>query len=141
MTTALVATLSALFVLGFVEWAGRSYPSRQTWRRLRLRGGFVAVRKFRERLEAASESRAPRVLAQVVVGLVIVWVAAASLLDKRWWQVALDLTPHLVVAIVLLRIPAVLRKIADRMKQHERDAGVDPDEDLPGDGGPAAIAL
>lgn len=141
MTSALVAALTAVLVWGFVEAAGRFYPSRQTWRRLRLRGGLVAVRKFRERIEAAAASRAPRVLAELVVGLVIVWVAAASLLDKRWWEVALDLTPHLIIAIVLLRTPSVLRKIAERMKQHERDVGLDPDEDLPDEAGPAAAAL
>lgn len=141
MTSALVAALAALLTWAFVEVAGRTYPSRQTWRRLRIRGGFRSVRKFRERIEAAAASSAPRVLAQVLIGLVIVWLAAASLLDKRWWEVALDLTPHVIVAVVLLRVPSVLTRIAQRMKDHERDAGFDPDEEYPGDAGPAAIAL
>lgn len=141
MTSAFVATVAALLAWTFVEITGRSYPSRQTWRRLRLRGGLASVRKFRERIEDAAASRAPRRLAEVLIGLVIVWVAAASLLDKRWWEVALDLTPHLVVAAVLLRTPAVLSSIAERMKDHERAAGLDPDEDLPGDAGPAAAVL
>ena len=94
------------------------------------------MRAMRERFENAGERRAPRLLTELLLGLVIVWIAVASLLDKRWYEVVLDVVPYAIVYIALLRTPAALRRVAERMRDHERRAGDEPDDD-----GPTAIAL
>ncbi|HJR43995.1 MAG TPA: hypothetical protein VJ927_00155 [Actinomycetota bacterium] len=142
MTTGLIAALVATLALGFVEGMRRFYPSRQTWRRLRRTRGRLAVRLMRERFEAAAERGSPRVLAEVLAGLVIVWIAIASLLDKRWYEVVTDVLPYVFVGIALFRLPGALRAIAERMKVYEREVGEDPDEDWrEGGDGPAVLAL
>lgn len=143
MTTGLIATLIAVLVMAFVDALGRFYPSRQTWRRLRTTRGRLAVRLMRERFEAGGARGAPRVLAEVLAGLVIVWIAVASLLDKRWYEVVMDVMPYVFVGIALFRLPRALRDVAERMKTYERDAGEDPDEDWRegGEDGPTALAL
>lgn len=143
MTTALVAALIAVLVLGFVEGLRGFYPSRTTWRRLRRTRGRLAVRLMRERYEAAAERGRPRLVLELLAGLVIIWVAVASLLDKRWYEVVTDILPYLIVGAALFRLPGALTAIAERMKTYEREAGEDPDEDWRegGDGGPAAVAL
>jgi hypothetical protein len=145
MTTAAIAALIAVLVLGIVEGLRRFYPAYQTWRRLRSRHGRRAVRAMRERFEAASTRRTPRILALILLGLVVVWVAVSSLLDKYWYEVALDSLPYAFVSIALLRMPGALRAVAERMREFERSVGEDPDRDLDdldgGDGGPTAVAL
>jgi hypothetical protein len=100
---------------------------------------------MRERFEAASTRRTPRILALILLGLVVVWVAVSSLLDKYWYEVALDSLPYAFVSIALLRMPGALRAVAERMREFERSVGEDPDRDLDdldgGDGGPTAVAL
>lgn len=124
-TTGFIAALLAVLALGFVEGLGRFYPARKTWERLRSAQGRAAVRAMRERMEAASGRRTPRIFALLLVGLVVAWVAVSSLLDKRWWEVVVDVVPYLIIAIAVLRVPAVLRHIADRMRSYERDLGED----------------
>lgn len=94
------------------------------------------MRAMRERFESAGDRRAPRVLTQLLLGLVIVWIAVASLLDKRWDELVIDVVPYVLVYVALLRTPAAMRRVADRMRDHERRAGDEPDDD-----GPTAIAL
>ena len=96
---------------------------------------------MRARAERAADPQLSRRLATLMVALVIVWVGASSLLDKRWHEVVFDVTPYLIVSIALLRTPYVLRSVAERMKEYERDAGEDPDAPLPGEDGPEAVAL
>jgi len=143
MTTGLVAALVAVLALGFVEGWRRFYPSRQTWRRLRRTRGRLAVRLMRERFERGAAQGSPKVLAEVLGGLVIVWIAIASLLDKRWYEVVTDLIPYVFVGIALFRVPGAMHEIAERMREYEREVGEDPDEDWRdnGDGGPTALAL
>jgi hypothetical protein len=143
MTTALVASLIAVLVLGFVEGLRGLYPSRSTWQRLRRTKGRLAVRLMRERYEAAAERGRPRLVLELLACLVIIWIAVASLLDKRWYEVVSDILPYLIVGAALFRLPGALRAIGERMKTYERDAGEDPDEDWRegGDGGPTAVAL
>lgn len=143
MTTGFIAALVAVLTLGFAESLRRFYPSRPTWRRLRTTRGRLAVRLMRERFEAGAEHGAPKVLAAVLGVLVLVWIATASLLDKRWYEVVTDVLPYVFVGITLFRVPGTLRRIADRMKEYERDAGEDPDEDWRdlGDEGPEVLAL
>lgn len=143
MTTGLIATLVAVLVMAFVDALRRFYPSRQTWRRLRSTRGRLAVRLMRERFEAGADRGAPRLLAEVLAGLVIVWIAVASLLDKRWYEVVTDVLPYVFVGIALFRLPGALKAIAERMKEYERSVGEDPDEDWRegGDDGPTALAL
>lgn len=143
MTTGLIAALVAVLALGFVEGWRRFYPSRQTWRRLRRTKGRLAVRLMRERFEQGAERGAPRRLAEVLAALVIVWIAIASLLDKRWYEVITDLIPYVFVGIALFRVPGAMRAIGERMKEYEREVGEDPDEDWRdgGDEGPTALAL
>jgi hypothetical protein len=85
------------------------------------------------------------VLALVLLLLVAVWVATSSLLDKYWYEVALDSLPYAFVSIALLRIPGALRAMAERMREFERSVGEDPDKEFDdldgGDGGPTAVAL
>ncbi|MGH2788156.1 MAG: hypothetical protein ACRDJV_09630 [Actinomycetota bacterium] len=141
MTTAAVAALTAVLALGFVEGMRRFYPARATWARLRSRHGRRAVRAMRERFETAAASRLPRVLAIVLLALVAIWMAAAPVLDKRWYEVALDSLPYAFVSVALLRTRGTLRVIAQRMRDYERDAGEDPDEDLDFGDGTDVIAL
>jgi hypothetical protein len=139
--TATLAALIAVLALGFVEGMRRFYPARTTWARLRSRHGRRAVRAMRERIEAASASRSPRVMAAVLLALVAAWIAAAPLLDKRWYEVALDSLPYAFVSLAFLRAPSTLRVIANRMRDYERDAGEDPDQDLDSGDGTDVIAL
>lgn len=143
MTTGLIATLVAVLVMAFVDALRRFYPSRPTWRRLRSTRGRLAVRIMRERYEAAADQKVFRRLAEVLAGLMIVWIAVASLLDKRWYEVVTDVLPYVFVGIALFRMPGTLRAIAERMKDYERSVGEDPDEDWrePGEDGPTALAL
>lgn len=140
MASGAVAAFIAVLALGFVEGFRRFYPSRRTWMRLRSLNGRRAVRAMRERFEAAAERRTARLLALLLLGLVAVWIAAASLLDKRWYEVALDAFPYALVSIALLRTPGALRAVAARMKDYERDFDDDREVET-GDGGPAAVAL
>ena len=145
MTTAGIAALIAVLALGVVEGLRRFYPARETWRRLRSRHGRRAVRAMRERFEGVAARRTPRVLAFILLLLVVGWVAASSLLDKYWYEVALDALLYAFVSIALLRTPGALRAIAARMREFERSVGEDPDKDYDdldgGDGGPTAVAL
>jgi hypothetical protein len=139
MTSGFVAALVAALALGFVEGVGRFYPARRTWLRLRRLRGRSATRAMRERFEAAGGRRPPRLLTTLLLGLAIVWVAAASLLDKRWYEVVADVLPYVFVLAALWRTPHTLEAVAERMKGFEREAGEDPDADE-GDG-TAAVAL
>jgi hypothetical protein len=142
MTTGLVAILAAAIVAGFVEGLGRFYPSKAAWLRIRSRHGRRAARAMRERFDAAAERETPRWLTITLAAVVGGWIASASLLDKRWWEVVLDVLPYVLVGVAFLRLSPVLRKVADRMKKYERDLGEDPDTDYDeGDGGAAVIAL
>ncbi|HWL65098.1 MAG TPA: hypothetical protein VNP73_03905 [Actinomycetota bacterium] len=142
MASGIVAALIAVLTLGFEEGMRRFYPSKATWLGLRSKHGRRAVRAMRERMDHAAENRLTRALATLLVGLVIIWVASASLLDKRWQEVVLDVLPTALVGIAMMRTSSTLRRIAERMKDYERDLGEDPDRDYgTGDGGPAAIAL
>ena len=144
MASALIAVLISGLALAFVEGLGHFYPAKKTWLRLRSRNGRAAVRAMRVRIEDAATNRAPTVLAELLLGLVIIWVAVSPLLDKRWYEVAVDAFPYAFVGIALLRSRPGLRAIAARMKEFEREIGEDPDKPLfddPGDGDPTAIAL
>ena len=144
MASAAIAALIAGLALAFVEGLGHFYPAKKTWWRLRSRNGRMAVRAMRERIEASAAARAPRILAEILLGLLIIWVAISPLLDKRWYEVAVDAVPYLFVLIAMVRSRPCLRAIAERMKGYERDAGEDPDKPLfdeGGDGDPTAIAL
>ena len=93
-------------------------------------------------MEATADYRLTRALATALLALTILWIAIASLLDKRWFEVVLDVLPYALVGLALVRTPGSLRKMAERMAEYERDQGEDPDRDYEtGDGGPAAIAL
>lgn len=143
MTTAIIASFAAVAALGFLEGVGRFYPARKTWWRLRRTRGRSAVVMMRARCERAADPHLARRLAALMLGLVVVWIGTASLLDKRWHEVVWDVTPYVIVAAALLRTPKVLTSVADRMKEYEKDAGEDPD--APGMGrngdGPEAVAL
>ena len=145
MATGVIAALIGALALGFVEALGNIYPARATWRRLRRARGRLAVRLMRERFEQASTRRTPKILALVLALLVVAWIASASLLDKRWYEVVLDTLPYAVVAVALLRTPSSLGQIGKRMREYEMEVGEDPDakleDDIEGDGGPTAIAL
>lgn len=144
MTSAIIASFAAVAALGFLEGVGRFYPARTTWWRLRRTRGRSAVVLMRARCERAADPRLARQLASLLVALVIVWIGTASLLDKRWHEVVFDVTPYLIVALALLRTPKILRSVADRMKEYEKDAGEDPDAPGGGDGregGPEAVVL
>jgi hypothetical protein len=142
MASGVIASLAAALVLGFVEGMARFYPARRTWLRMRRINGRRAMRRFRERIEAAAESRASRVLATVLLALVAAWIAASSLLDKRWYEVLLDVLPYGLVSAALLRMRPAMRRVAERMRDYEEDHGDRPDQDLDeGQGGPAELAL
>ena len=141
MTTGILASLVAVLSWAFIEGFGRFYPARQTWWRFRRTRGRDGVRRMRERFETASDRRIGRPLVTFVLAMLIIWIASASLLDKRWYEVVADVLPSCIVAFALIRVPTALRAVAERMKEFERDAGDDPDEPLGGDGGATAIAL
>ncbi|MDQ4126268.1 MAG: hypothetical protein M3134_11825 [Actinomycetota bacterium] len=144
MTSAVIASFAAVLALGFLEGVGRFYPARKTWWRLRRTRGRSAVVLMRARCERAADPRLARRLASLMVSLVVVWVGVASLLDKRWHEVLWDVTPYVIVSVALLRTPRVLRSVAERMKEYEKDAGEDPDEGAgrgDEDGGPQVVAL
>ena len=127
MESGFAAALVATLAVGFVECLGRFYPARQTWRRLRRARGRLAVIRMRERYETAAARGAPRILALALLVLVVAWIASASLLDKRWYEVVIDVLPYAVVGFALLRMPPAMKAIAERMKDYEREAGEDPD--------------
>lgn len=135
MTTASIAALLAALVLGFVEGIRRFYPSRTTWRRMRRVRGRTLMMKLRQRYEDAATQKAPRYLALALLVLVAVWIAVASLLDKRWHEVLFDVLPYVIVGAAVLRIPAALSDIAARMKGYEKEIGDDEviDDDVPPD--------
>ena len=144
MTSAVIAVLISGLALAFVEGLGHFYPAKKTWLRLRSQHGRAAVRAMRERLEAVAARRTPTVLAELLLGLVVVWVAVSPLLDKRWYEVAVDAFPYAFVGIALIRSRPGLKAIAGRMREYEKQAGEDPDKPLFDDGGngdPTAIAL
>ncbi|MEA2509290.1 MAG: hypothetical protein QOG21_1372 [Actinomycetota bacterium] len=141
MTTGAIAALISVLALGMVEALNRFYPARSTWLRLRSRNGRRAVRAMRERFEQSAQLRTPRLAALALAGLVVIWIATAGLLDKRWYEVVLDVMPYVFIAAALLRVPAALRSIAARMRRFELDMGEDPDARPGDDGGPTAIAL
>lgn|SRR5918999_1435900 len=142
MTSGAIAAFISILTLGFIEAMGRFYPSKALWLRLRSRHGRRAIRAMRLRLEEAAASRLPSRLALALLVLVVAWIAAASLLDKRWYEVVADVLPYAIVGVAILRTPPSLRKISERIRKYERDIGEDPDIDYEGgDGGPAAIAL
>jgi hypothetical protein len=126
--TGFIAALLAALTLGFAEGLGRFYPARKTWDRLRSTQGRAAVRAMRERMEAASRRRTPYIFAGLLLALVVAWVAASSLLDKRWWEVVIDVFPYTLVAVTVLRVPAILRSIASRMRSYEQDFGEGEDK-------------
>jgi hypothetical protein len=141
MASGALAALAATLVLGFVEAMARFYPARRTWLKMRRLNGRTRMRKFRERMEATAENKTPRFLALVLFALVIVWVVlGARALDKRWYEVLLDLFPYPIVSIALLRMPSALRAVATRMKEFEEMFGDRPDEPDEGDGS-AVVAL
>jgi hypothetical protein len=123
--TGFIAALAAALALGFVEGLGRFYPSRTTWRRMRRARGRLAMVRMRERFEASAARRSPRVLALALLVLMAAWIAASSLLDKRWHEVLTDVIPYVLVGIALLRVPPAMREIGERMKEYEREVGDD----------------
>jgi predicted membrane chloride channel (bestrophin family) len=142
MASGVIASLAAALVLGFVEGMARFYPARRAWLRMRRINGRRAMRRFRERIEAAAESRASRALAGVLLALVAAWIAVSGLLDKRWYEVLLDVLPYGLVSAALLRMRPAMRRVAERMRDYEEDHGDRPDEDWDeGQGGPAELAL
>jgi hypothetical protein len=143
MTSGFVASSIASLALAFAEGLGLFYPARKTWVRLRSLHGRRAVRAMRERLEATARNNLPRLLALALLALVIGWVASASLLDKRWYEVVMDVLPYSFVCLLMVRMPVILSRIAKRMRDYERSVGEDPDVpiiDQEGDG-PTALAL
>lgn len=144
MTSAVIAVLISGLTLAFVEGLGYFYPARKTWWRLRRTHGRKAVRAMRERVEEIADRRTHRVLAEVLLGLMVIWIAISPLLDKRWYEVAVDAFPYVFVGIALFRSRPALKAIAVRMRDFEREAGEDPDKPLfddGGDGDASAIAL
>jgi hypothetical protein len=143
MTSGLVASSIAVLALAFAEGLGRFYPARRTWVRLRSLHGRRAVRAMRERLEATARHNLPRLLALALLVLVIGWVASASLLDKRWNEVVMDVLPYCFGCLLMVRTPVIVGRMAKRMRDYERSVGEDPDVpiiDQEGDG-PTALAL
>lgn len=133
MASSIIAMALATGIWVFVEAWGRFYPAKVTWLRLRRARGRRAVRRMRERFEAAGRRRSARVLVFVLLAAVAVWVASAPALDKRWYEVLADAAPSLIVILALLRIHPALRAIAERMREYERETGEDPDQPLDDD--------
>ncbi len=88
--------------------------------------------KMRERIEVSATHRSPRILAVLLLVLMGAWIAASSLLDKRWHEMVLDVIPYVIVSAALLRVPPTLHSIAERMEEFEREVGDDqvPDDDV-----------
>lgn len=144
LASGVVAVLVAVLTWAFIEAFGRYYPARPAWVRMRRARGRLAVRRMRERFEEAAERTNVRRMAIILLLLILGWTGAAGLLDKRWYEVVTDVAPALIVTGAVLRIPAVLRAVAERMREYERSVGEDPDlplEEEWGDGGPTTIAL
>lgn len=139
MTSAALAVLVAVLAFIFLEGLGRYYPTRPTWRRLRRSRGRRAVVAMRRRFESYGAKKTPRFMKEILLGLVIVWVAGASLLDKRWWEVVLDVVPYVVVYAALLRTPVALVRVGERMKGYEDETGEDLERD--DEGGSPELAL
>lgn len=130
----------AFLTWAFVEGLGSFYPSKAAWLRIRSRHGRRVARAMRERFEAGAARGTPRWLIITFCLLVGAWIASASLLDKRWWEVVLDVAPYALVGAAFVRLPRMMNRIAERMRNYERDLGEDPEGDE-GDGGAAVIAL
>ncbi len=97
---------------------------------------------MRERFEAGADRKRVRVVAEVLAGLVVIWIGIASLLDKRFYEVITDILPYVFVGIALFRLPGTLHRVAERMKEYEREVGEDPDEDWrEGGDGPTVATL
>lgn len=96
---------------------------------------------MRERFEAAGARRAPTRLVELLLGLVIVWIALAGWLDKEWYEVALDALPYAFVLIAIVRTPGALFAVGQRMKGYEREAGEDPDAQPEDEAGSSELAL
>lgn len=143
MTSSIVAMLLAVAAWSFVELLGRFYPAKPAWLRLRRIHGRRAVRRMRERFQAASRRRVARRLVLLLLAAVALWVAAAGPLDKRWYEVLGDAAPSLIVILALLRIHPAMAAIAERMREYEREMGEDPDRpyDEEGGGGSSELAL
>lgn len=142
MGSAIIAMGVAFLVWAFVEGLGSFYPSKAAWLRIRSRHGRRVARAMRERFEAGASRGTPRWLIITLCVLVAAWIASASLLDKRWWEVVLDVAPYALVGAAFVRLPPAMQRIADRMRAYEKDLGEDPDSDYDeGDGGVAVIAL
>ncbi len=144
MGSGIIAAFVAVLIWGFIEALGRFYPSRPTWRRLRTIRGRWAVRRMRERFQEAGARHVGRRLVIFLLAVTAAWVASASLLDKRWYEVVADAAPSSIVLLGLLRVPSALTAIAERMKDYEREVGEDPDKPFDhgiGDGGPEVFAL
>jgi hypothetical protein len=143
MASGILASLIGVLALGFIEGVRRFYPTHATWMKLRRVNGRRAVRAMRKRFEAMAAHRTTRLLALTVVLLVpAVWIGSISLLHSRWYEALIDVSPYAFVAVALLRTPGALRSVAARIKEYEKNAGDDTeDEDDRGDDGPAEIAL
>lgn len=141
MTSGTISAFIAGLVLGYIEALRHFYPAHKTWLRLRSRNGRRAVRAMRLRLEDLANSGITRRVGLILLALVIVWIAVSPALDKRWYEVAVDVLPYVFVLIALLRAPGSLRAIAERMKGYERDKGEDPGLDFDEDPGTDEIAL
>ena len=144
MVSGAIAIIFGALIWAFIEGFGRFYPAKTTWLRMRSQNGRKAVRAMRKRFEAAAERRTPRWLIYVLVALVVGWIASASLLDKRWWEVVLDVLPYAFVGGGFVRLPSNMARVALRMRDYERDIGEDPDkdyDDFDDSGGIAEIAL
>ena len=128
---ALVAVFLAVLAWALLELFALIYPSRETWARLRREQGRRAVLALRQRIEAAAASRMTRAVAAALAVLVVAWIASASLLDKRWWEVVLDVLPYGFIGGALLRAPAALAAVARRMRGYEQSSGEDFDSDGP----------
>ena len=82
---------------------------------------------MRERYEAAGTRSVPGRLVELLLGLVLVWIAVAGWLDKLWYEVLLDALPYVFVLVAILRTPGALFAVGERMKEYEREVGEDPD--------------
>ena len=144
MISGAIAIILGGLAFAFVEGMGRFYPARRAWLRMRSQNGRRAVRAMRKRFEDRATNKTPQWLIWLLVALVIAWVASASLLDKRWWEVVLDVLPYVFVGLAFIRLPHAMTLVAERMKNYERDVGEDPDRDYDeedGGGGVAEVAL
>ena len=100
-----------------------------------------AVRAMRERFEAAGVRRAPMRLVELLLALVIIWIAIAGWLDKEWYEVALDALPYIFVLVAIIRTPGTLFAIGERMRNYEKEVGEDPDARPEDESGPSEFAL